>query len=137
MSGVAISQAADNKGGRDQAIALNPLIIEHLRKLPSFEPVFFPWSHGRRQLYEEFDAIQLAAGVNPARKSHDSFHDLRRAFATLNVGRLSADVLQALTQHKDYKTTQRYIDIARQLRAAHDVYVPDLGQQEGCGGTME
>jgi hypothetical protein len=41
--------------------------------------------------------------------------------------RLTPDVLQALMQHKDYQTTQRYINIARQLRpAAHDLYVPPV-----------
>lgn len=127
-SGLAVSLAEDNKGGRDQNVALPPLVVEHLRRLPSFEEVFFPWPHGRRQLYEGFEAIQKAAGVKPARgKVRYGFHDLRRAFATLNAGRLSADVLQALMQHKCYSTTQRYIDLARQMKpAAHDVFVPDL-----------
>jgi integrase len=127
-AGTAFSLAEDNKGGRDQAIALHPLVLEHLRQLPSFEVVFFPWPHHERQLYENFEAIQRAAGVRPSRgKSRYGFHDLRRAFATLNAGRLSADVLQALMQHRCYTTTQRYIDLARQMQpAAHDIFVPDL-----------
>jgi integrase len=129
-AGTAISQAEDNKGGRDQIIALPPLVVEHLQRVPSFEPVFFPWPHGPRRLYDDFEAIQNAAGVKPARgKVRYGFHDLRRAFATLNAGRLSADVLQALMQHQSYTTTQRYIDLARQMRpAANDVFVPDLGE---------
>lgn len=32
-------------------------------------------------------------------------------------------------QHKDYKTTQRYINMARQLNPALEkIYVPDLSQ---------
>ena len=127
-AGTAISQAEDNKGRRDQVIALPPLVVEHLRRVPSFDPVFFPWPHGPRRLYDDFEAIQVAAGVKPARgKVRYGFHDLRRAFATLNACRLSADVLQALMQHQSYTTTQRYIDLARQMKpAAHDVFVPDL-----------
>jgi len=128
-AGTALSGADDNKGGRDQFISLHPLVIEHLGRLPSFGVFMFPWPHGRRQMYEAFEAIQTRAGVKPARgKERYGFHDLRRAFATLNAGRLSADVLQALMQHRSYTTTQRYIDLARQMRpAAHDVFVPDVG----------
>ena len=106
-----------------------PLVVEHLKRVPSFGPLFFPWDQAERTLYEHFGEIQIEAGVKPARgKERYGFHDLRRAFATLNAGRLSADVLQALMQHQSYTTTQRYIDLARQMRpAAHDVFVPDLG----------
>ena len=33
----------------------------------------------------------------------------------MNADRVTGDALQALMQHKDYKTTQRYINMARQL----------------------
>jgi integrase len=46
------------------------------------------------------------------------FHDLRRAFATMNAERLTADALQALVRHKSYQTRQRYINMARQRTAA-------------------
>lgn len=119
----AISRAEDNKGKRDQFVSLNPVVVEHLRKLPSFEPVFFPWNINRRVLWDEFARIQQAAGVG----SHYGFHDLRRAFATMNADRLTTDVLQAMMQHRDYTTTQRYIAMARQLKpAAQHVYVPDV-----------
>lgn len=135
----ALSRAEDNKGGRDQSISLNPLVVEHLRQMPSFEPMFFPVNTSIRQLYETFHGIQEAAGVRPSRgKERYGFHDLRRAFATLNAGRLAGDVLQALMQHKSYATTQRYIDIASHIRpAAHNVYVPDLPGRGPNGGTVE
>ena len=128
-AGTAFSLHEDNMGGRDQVISLPPLVVERLKRIKSFDRLFFPWDQHERTLYEHFALIQDAAGVKPARgKERYGFHDLRRAFATLNAGRLSADVLQALMQHQSYTTTQRYIDLARQMQpAAHDVFVPDLG----------
>ena len=57
--------------------------------------------------------------------SYFGFHDLRRGFATYNADRMTADALQALMQHKDYHTTQQYINLARQLKpAVADIFVP-------------
>jgi len=40
---------------------------------------------------------------------------------------LTAEALQKLMRHKDYSTTQRYINIAGQLRGAVDgLRVPDV-----------
>lgn len=40
---------------------------------------------------------------------------------------LTPDALQALMQHRDYQTTQRYINMARQLNpAVQNLYVPTL-----------
>jgi hypothetical protein len=41
--------------------------------------------------------------------------------------KLTPDALQALMQHKDYQTTQRYINLARQLNPAlQNLFVPDV-----------
>jgi hypothetical protein len=41
--------------------------------------------------------------------------------------------LQFLMQHQDYKTTQRYINMARQLNPAlQNLYVPDLSKSESA-----
>jgi integrase len=132
QAGTALTRAEDNKGKRDQVIVLSPIVLEHLKALCGFDPVFFPWSQNRRELYTEFARIQKAAGVKPAvRKPYYTFHDLRRAFATMNADRLTADALQAFMQHKDYQTTQRYISMARQLKpAAHSLFVPEMPRQE-------
>ena len=124
----ALSRAADNKGKRDQRVPLHPLVVEHLRKIVSFSPMIFAWAHPRRDLFEEFHAIQKAAGVRPeGPKAFYGFHDLRRAFATMNAATLTPDALQTLMQHKDYQTTQRYINMARQLNpAVQNLYVPEL-----------
>jgi len=45
----------------------------------------------------------------------------------MNADRLTPDALQLLMQHKDHQTTQRYINMARQINpAAQDLFVPDL-----------
>jgi integrase len=67
-------------------------------------------------------------------KEHYGFHDLRRAFATMNAATLTPDALQALMQHKDYQTTQRYINMARQLKpAVENLYVPKLEVADAAG----
>jgi integrase len=123
-----VSRYEDNKGGRDHAVPIHELIVQHLQRLKSFQPGVFPWFHGRRQLYDEFAKLQNAASVRPeGRKEVYGFHDLRMAFATMNADRLTPDALQVLMQHKDYQTTQRYIAIGRQLNpAVADVFVPPV-----------
>ena len=137
-AGTAITRAADNKGGRDDIIPLHPVVVEHLRAIPTFESVVFPWYHHERTLWSEFARIQDAAGVHldcPDADKHDctpachryGFHDFRRAFATVNAETLSADALQSLMRHKSYTTTQRYINMARQLnRSVESLHVPDV-----------
>lgn len=137
----AVTWHEDNKGKRDELVKLHPIVVEHLRGLVSFETVFLAWNHHRRTLDEEFLRIQQAAGINlPCRKKHEhtdhchaySFHDLRRAFATMNANRLSADALQALMRHKSYQTTQRYINMARQMdEAVAGLFVPEVPKAAG------
>ena len=131
--GTAITRGDDNKGKRDSKIALHPVVVEHLRKIrPTDLGVYpvFPWDVTRRRLWEEFQHIQAMAEVLPPdwmRIEHYGFHDLRRGFATLNADKLTPDALQALMQHQDYQTTQRYINMAKQLRpSVEGLYVPEL-----------
>lgn len=130
-AGTVLSRAEHNKGKRDQLVPLHPLVIEHLRKLRSFSPLVFPWPSNMRVLYDHFHVLQKSAEVrNPLDGGFYGFHDFRRAFATLNAGNMPADALQALMQHKDYKTTQRYINLSRQLKpVAANLYTPDLARK--------
>jgi integrase len=132
-AGWALSRAADNKGKRDQKVPLHPLVVEHLKKITSFAPLVFMWEHPRRGLFDQFHAIQEAAGVRlEGGKAWYGFHDLRRAFATMNADKLTPDALQTLMQHKDYQTTQRYINMARQLNpAVQNLFVPELKAATG------
>ena len=101
-----------------------------------FGPLVFLWPHHRRTLYVEFGAIQDAAGIHlPCAAQHEhsdachryGFHDFRRAFATVNAPKLTADSLQALMRHKSYQTTQRYINMSRQLdEAVKGLAVPEV-----------
>jgi integrase len=135
-AGTAITWAEDNKGKRDERVKLHPVVIEHLNKLAGFDPRVFPWNDNLRALYTEFARIQEAAKIKlPCRGQHEhtrfcyvyGFHDLRRAFATMNAARLTADALQALMRHKSYLTTQRYINMTRQLdEAVAGLHVPEV-----------
>jgi integrase len=127
--GTVVSRWADNKGKRDQIIPLHPIVVEHLRKLAAFAPAMFPWHRRRGKVFSEFGLIQTAAGVKPVGKRRYGFHDIRRAFATMNADRMTGDALQALMQHKSYATTQKYINIGRQLNpTVQNLFVPDLGR---------
>jgi integrase len=135
-AGTAITFAEDNKGKRDDRVKLHPVVIEHFKRLKTFDPCVFPWSNNRTALQDKFIRIQQVAGIHlPCRGKHEhtpachvyGFHDLRRAFATMNAAKLSGDALQALMRHKSYATTQRYINLAKQLDDAVTVlHVPDV-----------
>jgi integrase len=125
-AGTALTRFRDNKGKRDQVISLHPLVVQHLRRLAGFDAFVFPWTHPRRSLFEELHRIEHAAGVHAY-----GFHDLRRAFATMNAGRMTADALQHLMQHSTYATTQRYINLAQQMNpAVQNLFVPDIGPRK-------
>jgi integrase len=142
-AGTAVSMAEDNKGNRDVRLRLHPVIVEHLQRLPGFDPRVFPWNHNRRTLDDDFLRIQQAAKIHlPCRAQHAhtpkchayGFHDLRRAFATMNADRLSADALQQLMQHKSYETTKLYVNLAKQLQDEETVralFVPDVLKEQG------
>src|SRR5262249_40513101 len=122
--GFAITRAEDNKPKRDEKVKLHPVVIAHLKALPGFGPLVFPWPHNRTILQPQLASIQEAAGIRlPCAGKHKhsrfcyvyGFHDWRRAFATMNADRLTGDALQALMRHKSYQTTQVYINMARQM----------------------
>ena len=132
----AITRASDNKGKRTESVPLHPIVVDHLERLAGFSPLILPWPHNRRMLYEEFHRIQKAAGVHLACEDDHQhtdachmygFHDLRRGFATMNAGSMSADALQKLMRHKSYTTTQRYVNLAGQVNAAvATLFVPPV-----------
>lgn len=128
--GVVVLLAENNKGGRDELVPLHPLVLEHIEALPKSE-MLFPWPKGRRTLWDQFHLIQAAAGVSRAEGKPYGFHDLRRGFATLNADRMTADALQHIMRHRDYGTTKRYVNLARQLNpAVANLFVPVLPKQK-------
>jgi len=137
--GTAITRHSDNKGKRDDLVLLHPVVVDHLRKLADGSitwPVVFYWPHHERTLWSDYAKIQDAAGIHlPCREKHEhtdachhyGFHDLRRAFATVNAETLSADALQKLMRHRSYTTTQRYINMAHQInQSIEQLYVPEV-----------
>jgi integrase len=146
-AGTAITRWSSNKGKRDERVKLHPAVVEHLRRLPGFSVAVFPWELDRRSLYADFLDIQQAAGIRlPCPEAHQhtaychvyGFHDLRRAFATMNADRVIGDALQKLMRHQSYTTTQLYINMARQLdQAVAALHVPDVLRPKAYGELLE
>jgi len=136
QTGTAITRAADNKGKRDEIVALHSIVLQHVEELRTDHPLVFPWEHDRRTLDVEFARIQDEAGINlscdgdhehTAACHRYGFHDLRRAFATMNAPNMTREALQSLMRHQSPLTTQRYINIAQQLNpAVVSLHVPDV-----------
>jgi integrase len=139
--GTAITRAADNKGKRDMRTPLHPLVVEHLRKLTgSFDDRVFPWDRRTADLWHAFVRIQKVTTLpdgTPLPKGGRSggwygFHDLRRAFATMNASGLSLFELQSLMQHADLSTTRRYANMAETLHpAVGKLHVPQISAASG------
>jgi len=137
-AGTAITRARSNKGKRDEVVALHPVVVEHLRPLKTFAAVVFPWDDTRKALLNEFHRLQGEAGISldcRIQREHEhtdaclryGFHDLRRAFATMNAANMSREALQALMRHASSLTTERYINYARQMNpAVAGLHVPDV-----------
>jgi integrase len=137
-TGTAITRASDNKGKRDEIVALHPIVVEHLRPLKAFHSNVFPWTGTRKQLLDRFHAIQAAAGLSVACKDQRphtctdaccryGFHDIRRSFASMNAANMTREALQALMRHRSSLTTERYINFARQMNPAiANLHVPEV-----------
>lgn len=144
--GTAFARHSDSKGNQDAEIRLHPVVVEHLKRISSFDSHVFAWNYDQTTLYSEFHTIQQSAKVKdikgngvslnlPCREDHEhtpnchvyGFHDFRRAFATMNADRITPDALQELMRHKSYLTTKRYIAMARQIDASvESLHVPDI-----------
>jgi integrase len=135
-AGTAVTRGDVNKGKRDELVKLHPVVIDHLRRVASFSDFALPWPHDPRTAHTIFAEIHEAAGIHlPCNGKHEhtrfchvyGFHDLRRAFATMNADKLTPDALQTLMRHKSYQTTQVYINLTRQMDAAvNSLHVPDI-----------
>ncbi len=126
--------AGKTKGRRDEVVRLHPVIIDHLKRIRGFGKLVFPFTTYERKLYEQFHAIQAAAGIHlPCDGEHEhtpschvyGFHDERRAFGTMNAATLTGVALQKMMRHKNFATTQKYIDMASQVKdATSKIHVP-------------
>jgi hypothetical protein len=122
----------------DCVVPIHRTVIEHLKKLPVADDTVFGCNGAKEDsvLYRQFWRIQKTGGIRlPCDRQHKhtdachayGFHDLRRAFATLNADRMTAEALQVLMKHKNHETTKLYINTSRQIDAAAKVlHVPDV-----------
>ncbi len=108
---------------------VTPWALSHVKGVVGFEPKLFWWPHDRRTLQGEFHAIQTVAGINlpcPGKGTHTctdtfhvyGFHALRRGYATLNVERMAAPMLQRKMRHRSFQTTLGYIKLADRMKQA-------------------
>lgn len=145
-AGVAVARAENTKGRRDERVNLHPVVTEHLPGIMVGEgSLVFEWPHDRTTLQKQFGRIQRKAGIRlPCRHEHVhtpachvyGFHDLRRAFATVNADRLSLLGLKRLMQHKSLATTQGYVDAAFAMQSeVAKLYVPDVLRRSETGVT--
>ncbi len=146
-AGFAITRHRDNKGHRDDKVPLHEVVVDHLQAVKSFSEMVFPWPPHRRTLDSQFGRIQDAAGIHlPCPDAGDpdhgectpachrySFHDERRAFATLNAEHMTREALQKLMRHRSPDTTDRYINMARQLNpAVGKLHAPSVLRKAEC-----
>ena len=144
-TGVVTLKASETKGKRPVRITLEPVVVEHLRKLPGFSERLFHIDLDRRFLYAEFAKIQKEAGITlECDEDHQhteachlySFHDLRRGFATENALDLQPLELKTLMRHKDIKTTMGYITMAKALASRRpNVKVPDISAKQAVAAS--
>src|SRR5215831_5165289 len=121
-AGLAVLRVVEgNKGKREVAVRLHPAVIDHLRRVPGFTAEVFAWPYDRRTLWDEWTRLLAAAGLA---EKHYRFHDLRRAFGTLNAAKMAPAVLQHLMQHRTLTTTMRY-------------YVNPLHEMDAAVGALE
>ena len=130
--GMVLTRAGDNKGKRDALLPLHPVVVDHLRRLGTANDCPLAWLLHQRTLWAEWGRIQKAAGIHlPCSAKHEhtdachvyGFHDFRRAFATHNAPNLTPEALKKLMQHRSFKTTLGYINLANQVNQAAASYV--------------
>lgn len=122
----------NQKANREDLVPVHPAAVEALRALRSFSDVFFPWPHHRNTIWREWDRIQAAAGLA------DKYtpHALRRAFGTMNAGRVGGPkALQFLMRHRNGQTTMKfYVNPCEGIQeAVNRLYVPEK-LRTGTGG---
>jgi len=143
------SRSRTNKGKRDMRHNVAPAraLLEAIR---GDDPRILPWNHNKRTLWTEFARIQTAAGIHlPCPKAASTpghvctdachlygFHDLRRAHATYNYGRVDDRALQQQMGHASFQTTQQYIKYAEVHAAdSYPAHLPEsiAEQRENSG----
>ena len=137
------SLARDNKGKRDMSHDITAA-APFLKAIESPAALLLPWNHARRTLDREFHRIQKAAEIHldcPEDHEHGlechlyGFHDLRRAHATYNYGKVDDRALQQQMGHASFLTTQSYIKYAQlHQRETYEAHLPGSLQNGGDDG---
>ncbi|MHB0960961.1 MAG: site-specific integrase [Pirellulaceae bacterium] len=144
-TGVVTLNATETKDKRAVRILLEPVVVDHLRKLQGFSERRFHIERDRRFLYVEFAKIQDAAGIHlECDEDHEhtdachryGFHDLRRGFATENALDLQPLELKHRMRHQDIKTTMGYANLAKTMASRRTkVKVPDIAAKSAVAAS--
>ena len=142
-AGLVRSLARENKGKRDMQHDI-VAAVPFLKVIQSRDPRLLPWNHNRRTLDRGFHRIQRAAGIHlDCTEDHEhtpachvyGFHDLRRAHATYNYGKVDDRALQQQMGHASFSTTQDYIRYAQlHQRETYAAHLPGSLQGDGNSG---
>ena len=94
-------------------------------EVKSWEP---PQAAGIHLAWPDADQHECTRACHVYGLQHD-----RRAFATMNAGELTPELVQSLMplmRSRSYQTTMKYINMSRQAtRAALSLYVPPVGAE--------
>ncbi|MCH8922387.1 MAG: site-specific integrase [Planctomycetes bacterium] len=128
-----------SKAKRDDTIPLHSVVVDHLRKITDVGLTVFDWPLRKRDLYDQWHAIQEAAEIHlPCLDDGEhectpschvyGFHSLKKACGTLNAARLPEAALNAFMRHSSGETTRKYYQNGRRIAEAvvDSMYVPKV-----------
>jgi integrase len=95
------------KSHRRQTIHLNPVTVEHLKRIhtDASQELVFPWPHEAKYFHVVFHRLQTAAAI--PRKEHFGLHDLRKTAASI-LWEDSPQVAQYSLGHASMSTTLKH-----------------------------
>ena len=109
--------AASTKSGKERLVPMNPIVEKELRELRGESEFVFP-NPGSRSGHVDsakrwFTTARKKAGLPEFR-----FHDLRHCAGTALAKLTDGFTLREIMGHADYRTTQKYVNMARETKLA-------------------
>ncbi len=100
-------EADDDKADEERLKPISLLLVQHLMRIRTEDPLMFVWPHSPTTWYRQWHRLQDAAGLR--RENHIKFHQLKSACGTaLARAGGSPWAIQQHLDHKDLRTTSRF-----------------------------